>query len=188
MCREGRLYDVERWIGNGKPLQLAPDAVRKGTRPKTALKIALESGQHSLAFLLLRSGYRLEPEGYAPLDTALQARRWDLFDLLLEWGASEDEDRFIGCSAMEEAASQGHLVILGRLGPDPARDDFDHVYQLAKYESIIAFLATIQRPKDLTPTCHGISVGWMIASPGRSEGERPRGSPRLRSSVGRDQS
>ena len=53
MCREGRLYDVERWIAEGKPLQLTPGAIRKGTRQKTALQIALESGQHSLAFLLL---------------------------------------------------------------------------------------------------------------------------------------
>src|SRR5882724_4549482 len=87
LCREGRLYDVERWIADGKPLQLAPEAILKGTRPKTALQIALESGQHSLASLLLRSGYRLELERCAPLDMALQARRWDLFDLLLEWGA-----------------------------------------------------------------------------------------------------
>jgi ankyrin repeat protein len=87
MCREGRLYDVERWIAEGKPLQVAPDAILKGTRPKTALQIALETGQHSLAFLLLRSGYQLQLERYAPLDMALQARRFDLFDLLVEWGA-----------------------------------------------------------------------------------------------------
>src|SRR5438046_489610 len=87
MCREGRLYEIERWIAEGKPLQLVPDAIAKGTRPKTALQIALESGQHSLAFLLLRSGYRLKLERYAPLDMTLKARRWDLFDLLVEWGA-----------------------------------------------------------------------------------------------------
>jgi ankyrin repeat protein len=87
MCRQGRLYDVERWIAEGKPLQLAPEAIRKGTRPKTVLQIALEGGQHSLAFLLLRSDYRLELERYAPLDLALEARRWDLVDLLVEWGA-----------------------------------------------------------------------------------------------------
>jgi hypothetical protein len=87
MCREGRLYDVERWTAEGKPLQLAPEAVPKRRRPKTALQIALESGQHSLALLLLKSGYRLDLETYAPLDLALESRRWDLFDLLLEWGA-----------------------------------------------------------------------------------------------------
>jgi ankyrin repeat protein len=87
MCREGRLHDVEHWIAEGRPLQLAPETVRKGTRPSTALEIALGRGQHSLALLLLRSGYRLELERYAPLDLALRARRWDLVDLLLEWGA-----------------------------------------------------------------------------------------------------
>jgi len=257
MCREGRLYDVERWIAEGKPLQLSPEAIRKGTRPKTALQIALEDGQHSLAFLLLRSGYRLALERYAPLDMVLEARRWDLVDLLVEWGADlrsadvytilntynvelyerlralgydltarhemaavlghgtsnrpllgfakrhraedakiqreldialgyhvraergialclwagadphapapnpelglpEDDDpedgeeRFIGWTAIEGAAREGHLAILKRLGPDPARGDFDQLYQYAKYEFIVAFLATIQPPKDLT--------------------------------------
>jgi ankyrin repeat protein len=259
LCREGRLYDVERWIGEGKPLQLAPEAIRQGARPKTALQLALEGGQHSLAFLLLRSGYRLELEQYGPLDMALEARRWDLVDLLVEWGAdlrsvdvytvlntynvelyerlralgydltaghemaailghgtsnrpllgfakrhrtedtkiqreldialgyhvragnerginlclwagadphvpapnpelglSEDadpedgEERFIGWSAIEGAAREGHLAILKRLGPDPARGDFDALYQYAKDESFITFLATIQPPKDLT--------------------------------------
>ena len=78
MCRDGRLYDVERWIAEGRPLQLVPEAIPKGTRPKTALRIALETGQHSLTLLLLRSGYRLELERVAPLDLALQGRRWDL--------------------------------------------------------------------------------------------------------------
>jgi len=76
LCREGRLYDVEGWIAEGKPLQVAPEAIRKGTRPKTALQVTLETGQHSLASLLLKSGYRLELEQYAPLDLVLQARRW----------------------------------------------------------------------------------------------------------------
>ena len=71
----------QRWIVDGKPLRLAPEAIGKGTRPKTALQIALETGQHSLSSLLLKSGYRFELERYAPLDLALQARRWDLFDL-----------------------------------------------------------------------------------------------------------
>jgi len=80
------LYDVERWIADGKPLQQKTEALTKGARPKTALHIALETGQHSLATLLLQNGYRLELERYAPLDLALRSRRWDLFDLLLDWG------------------------------------------------------------------------------------------------------
>lgn len=259
MCREGRLYEVERWIAEGKPLQVAPTGLSKGSRPKSALQIAIESGQHSLVFLLLSSGYQIQIEPYAPLDMALQTRRWDLADLLLEWGAdlqSADvytvlntynvqlydrfydagydlttrhemgamlglgtrnrpllgfvkrkctenlkiqqelnialgyhvragnvrgvslclwagadpheaapnlefslteasdtepgEELFIGWSAIEEAARAGHLDILKRLGPDPARDDFNELYRSAKNGSIIAFLATIQPPKDLT--------------------------------------
>src|SRR5262245_42537061 len=67
-CREGRLYEVERWIADGKPLQLAPGGIKKFSSPKSALQIALETGQHSLSLLLLRNGYRLDLERYSPLD------------------------------------------------------------------------------------------------------------------------
>jgi hypothetical protein len=298
LCRHGRLYDVERWIVEENPLQLAPEAIAKGTRPKTALQIALETGQHSLASLLLKSGYRLELERYAPLDLTLRSRRWDLFDLLLEWGGdlkavdvytvldtynvalyerfraagydlterhemasilghgtrnrpllgfvkrhrSEDpkiqqelnialgyhvragndrgvnlclwagadphapapnpelsisEDPFIGFSAVEEAASAGHLTILKRLGPDSARDDFDGLYQRARSQSIVAFLATMTPPRDLTgilswqlwwlgdrfpgavyrstdiiEAVFGCGVGWAEADPRKLDGIR----------------
>ncbi len=259
LCREGRLYDVDRWIADGKPLQLSPEAIPKGTRPKTALQIALETGQHSLVTLLMRNGYRFELERYAPLDLTLRSRRWDLFDLLLEWGgdiktvdaytvletynadlyerfraagydltenhsmadilghstsnrpllgfvkrhriedpriqqelnialghharkgnergvalclwagadphapapnpdlgisddveSEDDEERFLGWSAVEEAASGGHLNILKRLGPDPARDNFDELYENAKNTSIVELLLAMQPPRDLT--------------------------------------
>jgi len=259
LCREGRLYDVERGIADGKPLQLPLEAVPKGARPKTALQIALQTGQHSLATLLLQNGYRLELERYAPLDLALRSRRWDLFDLLLDWGgdlrsvdvytvletynsdlyerfrasgydlterhamasilghstsnrpllgfvkrhraedpkiqrelnialgdharegnergvalclwagadphvpalslnlgiaenaaSEDDEEPFLGWSAIEEAARAGHLGILKRLGPDPARDNFDELYEYAGCGSIVTFLLTMQPPRDLT--------------------------------------
>ncbi len=259
LCRDGRLYDVEHWIAEGKPLQVSPEALRKGTRPKTALQIAIETGQHSLIQLLLSKGYRLDLERYAPLNLALQMRRWGLFDLLLQWGADlksvdvhtvletynvelyerfraagydlterhemgailghgtsnrpllgfmkrhrtddpkiqqelnialcyharngnekginlclwagadphaqapnpqwgsssdiddkEGEERFLGWTAIEEAAQEGYLEILKRLGPDPRRDNFDNLYQYAKHGFVVTFLATIQQPKDLT--------------------------------------
>jgi len=87
MCREGRLYEVERWIATRRPLQIDPIAIKKSTRPKSALQIALQTGQHSLAWLLLRSGYRLDLEQCHLLDITLDSRRWDLFELLIEWGA-----------------------------------------------------------------------------------------------------
>jgi hypothetical protein len=73
----------------------------------------------------------------------------------------EDEDLFVGWSAVEEAATAGHLEILKRLGPDPGRDDFDHLYQFATSESIIAYLATIQLPKDLTSALSW-HLRWMV--------------------------
>ena len=259
LCRGGRLYDVERWIDEGKPLQIAQEAIPKRIRPKSALQIAVETGQHSLTLLLLSKGYRLELERHAPLDLALQARRWDLVNLLLAWGADrksadvytvlntynvelyerfwaagydlteghemgailghgtsnrpllgfvkrhrtedpriqhelnlalgyhtragnergvnlclwagadahaptpdpslglsdntddqDDEDHFRGWSAIEEAAREGHLTILKRLGPDPHQDNFDNLYRYARDGSIITFLAPLQPPKDLT--------------------------------------
>jgi hypothetical protein len=62
----------------------------------------------------------------------------------------DDKEPFRGWSAIEEAARDGHLGILKRLGPDPARDDFDELYNHARYESIVAFLLTMQLPRDLT--------------------------------------
>ncbi len=73
-----------------------------------------------------------------------------------------------GWSAIERAASEGHLAILKRLGPDPTRDDFDSLYRYAKDGSIIAFLSTIQPPKDLSGILSsqlawmGISLPWAI--------------------------
>jgi hypothetical protein len=260
LCRDGRLYEVERWIADGKPLQVTPGALpKKGRQTKTALQIALDSGNHSLAYLLLRNGYRLELEKYGPLDLTLSTKRWDLFELLLEWGGDlrdvdvetllntyntelyerffaagydltarhemasalgystsnrplygfvkrhrgedprlqreldialgyqsrrgnergvalclwagadphavesgqslvdgeetepdEEEESYLLWSAISEAARAGYLGILKRLGPDPARDDFDELYENANDESIVAYLMTMQPPKDLT--------------------------------------
>ena len=87
MCREGRLYEIERWVAEGKPLQFTPVAKPKGMRPKSALQVAIQTGQHSLALLLLRSGYDLDLEPHPVIDISLEFRRYDLLDLLLEYGA-----------------------------------------------------------------------------------------------------
>jgi hypothetical protein len=85
LCRDGRLYDVERWITNGRPLQ----AVREipGGRATSALQIAIEAGNHSLVVLLLSNGYDANQEVSSPLDLALRVRRFDFVTLLLDWGA-----------------------------------------------------------------------------------------------------
>jgi hypothetical protein len=64
--------------------------------------------------------------------------------------SEEGEEPFLGWSAIYEAARAGHLGILKRLGPDPACDDFDELYEHAGSESIVSFLLTMQPPRDLT--------------------------------------
>ena len=84
-CRQGRIYDVERWIVDGHPLQLGPDP-ELFLRRKTALTIAIEQRNHALLHLLLCNGARPDLEPRRHLDAALDARRPDLVELLLTWG------------------------------------------------------------------------------------------------------
>jgi hypothetical protein len=87
LCRDGRLYDVERWIQAGQPLQAGEGTIVGQRRVSAALEIALDARNQALVFLLLCNGYDSNLDRDSPLDLALRARRWDLLDLLLEWGA-----------------------------------------------------------------------------------------------------
>src|SRR5712672_2739165 len=68
-------------------MNFASGFVHKGQRPKTAMTIAIETGQHSLVLCLLRSGYQAELERCSPLDLAIRTKRWDIVDILIEYGA-----------------------------------------------------------------------------------------------------
>lgn len=57
LCAAGKLYEVEVWIDEGRPLQFPPPSDRKLQRVDTALQIAVARGFHSLAALLLANGY-----------------------------------------------------------------------------------------------------------------------------------
>src|SRR5437870_4913561 len=87
LCREGRVYDVERWIRAGRPLQLAQGTPVNRARVTSALEIAVQTGNHSLVFLLLSNRYDPNQDVRSPLDLALRARRFDLVSLLLLWDA-----------------------------------------------------------------------------------------------------
>ena len=83
LCKAGKLYEVEDWIRQGKPID--PPIPPKG-RQRTPLLIAIERGFHSLVLLLLRSGASLEQNGDV-LAFALQCNRHDLIELLFQFGA-----------------------------------------------------------------------------------------------------
>src|SRR5687768_13338070 len=64
LCQAGRLYDVERWIQAGRPMQLA--AAEQPRRFRTALEIALERQDHALLLLLVANGYDVNAEPESP--------------------------------------------------------------------------------------------------------------------------
>ena len=91
LCKLGKLYEAEKWIRAGRPIQVAAGTKLRGSQRTSALQIALERGDHALALLLLCNGYDPNLEAGCPLDLALRVRRMDLLDLLLEWGADPEE-------------------------------------------------------------------------------------------------
>jgi hypothetical protein len=87
LCRGGLLYEVEKWIRDGRPLQAAKGVTAKGRRMLSALEIGLETENRSLIRLLLCNGYDSNLESSCPVSTAIRNRTWDLMELLLTWGA-----------------------------------------------------------------------------------------------------
>jgi hypothetical protein len=88
LCKLGRLFDVQRWIASGKSL-CAPDNLR--TYP---LKVALDTGFHSLVELLVRHEPYQEVKDGA-LSHAVSLKRLDLIQLLVSNGADVKSVPFI---------------------------------------------------------------------------------------------
>lgn len=84
LCRAGRLYELERWILDGKPLDIS--GARKRGRQKSLLEIAVETGFHSLVELIAKHETEQPPKD-AALAQAISSRRLDLVELLLANGA-----------------------------------------------------------------------------------------------------
>jgi hypothetical protein len=64
-------------------------------------------------------------------------------------GEGDDNDRFLGFTAIHEACSHGDAQILERLGPDPSRDDFDELFAAARSGAIVKVLARLGLPRDI---------------------------------------
>lgn len=87
LCKAGRLFDVQRWIAEGKPIEPPIDA--KGRGPKAPLEVAIDSGFHSLVEILLEAGAeQARADWNSDLNAALRMRRLDIAKLLYEHGLS----------------------------------------------------------------------------------------------------
>jgi hypothetical protein len=84
LCRAGRLYEVEKWINEGRPLDIS--AATKRGRQRSLLEIAVETGFHSMVELLAKRGSD-ESSQNAALAQAVSSHRLDLVELLVQHGA-----------------------------------------------------------------------------------------------------
>jgi hypothetical protein len=84
LCKVGKLFEVQEWIASGKPVNPPPE---KGRRGKTPLRVAMDSGFHSLVEVLIKGGAAMQEGHCSALEHALSNRRFDLVRLLVENGA-----------------------------------------------------------------------------------------------------
>jgi hypothetical protein len=84
LCRAGRLYEVEKWINEGRTLDIS--AATKRGRQRSLLEIAVEAGFHSMVELLAKRGSD-ESSKNAALAQAVASHRLDLVELLAQHGA-----------------------------------------------------------------------------------------------------
>jgi hypothetical protein len=69
LCKAGKLFEVQEWIGSGKPVNPPPSV--SGYKRKSPLEIAIDLGFHSLVKVLLDGGADINEPRYWPLDHAL---------------------------------------------------------------------------------------------------------------------
>ncbi len=90
LCKTGRLFDVQKWVEAGRPLDPPPSTSNR-TRKKSPLEYALDLGFHSMVEVLLEGGASLRPDNtFCPMELALSKRRFDLVQLLVDHGFAAD--------------------------------------------------------------------------------------------------
>lgn len=91
LCQAGKLFDVQKWIACGKPVN-APPLPSKGHLPSSPLVCAIYMGFHSLVEVLLDAGATIEgtPDHRhcSDLAYAIEHKRFDIAKLLVTRGAS----------------------------------------------------------------------------------------------------
>ena len=107
LCRAGRLYDIEKWITAGKPLDIPVK------RNKTLLQVAVETEFHSLVELIARHESNQASKN-AALEGAISLRRLDLVELLVENGAQITSVPF--ADVLLTWGAEAHPLFLGSRG------------------------------------------------------------------------
>lgn len=112
LCREGRLFELQAWVADGKPL-IVPAGYRQ-----TPLRVAKDTGFHSpIAFLLQQE--TSQPAKDAALREAVWSNRPALITLTLEHGASVHAVPF---QQVIETWDLSVAALFLRHGADPVTD------------------------------------------------------------------
>jgi ankyrin repeat protein len=86
LCRAGKLFAVQEWIGESKPVNLPP-LPRRSSHAIAPLNIAIDLGFHSLVEVLLKAGATFNLDKWnGTMPRALRKRRFDIVKLLVEHG------------------------------------------------------------------------------------------------------
>ena len=87
LCAQGKLYEVEQWIAEGKPIQCERMTDRKMRKKTTPLSVVVRKGFYSLAELLLVNGYNPNGDYYESLTPAVDTKNHSMVELLFRFGA-----------------------------------------------------------------------------------------------------
>jgi hypothetical protein len=137
LCVEGKLYEVEAWIENDRPIQCEPPADRKQRKLKTPLQIAVKRGFYSLAELLLLNGYDPNGDASSSLRLAVEGKNVPMVDLLLEFGTDPQQVRL---DTVLETCDRQIMDRFIAAGFDPCRDNAMAEALLFKARPLLGFI------------------------------------------------
>jgi hypothetical protein len=121
LVNQGKLFALQAWIAAGKPLQFDEIA---GSR-RFLMQVAIHTGFHSVLEVLLRAGGWSSEDLAHSLEFARDRSRYDIPELLEEFGAREMNLGFgTPCKKLDLAIAERRL----RSGSDPnKKNDFARV-------------------------------------------------------------
>lgn len=158
-CRAGNLRAVSEWIEERKPLDL-PEGKR--TRRSSPLQIAIEKGFLTLAEMLLNGGADPQANGGNALWDAVNHRRSDIAELLLDRGVPLETVDF---SSVCYSGDHALIKLFLNRGADPVKGNpfyhgFRHCLQpmLGVYKTQLEKIPALQIQADIA-LCHYAKEG-----------------------------